>query len=337
MSLNAISDLRGGVLITGGAGFVGARLTSSLLNTDNAGTHAVDPETSGRYAPVTVVDDLSVGLPMPAARPGLTCHQIDIRDHAALLAVFEHHRPSTVVHLAALHHIPSCERDPRRALDINVLGFQSVLDACRSTGCQRVLLASSGAVYAWTEGALTEQSPTAPRDVYAASKAANEHQLAAWAAATGGSGQIARMFNVIGPGDPNGHLIPDILGRLQTGSRTPVALRLGNLDTRRDFVDADDMAAGLAMLATRGWPETPGIVVRNLCSGQEYGVTDIATLLARHMGVTIEISSDPALRRANDRPSQLGDPTATLKAVGWRTTQSLDDTIRKIVAAWKPS
>lgn len=326
MSLNATSESMGPILITGGAGFIGARLTSLLC----------------QQGPVVVVDDLSVSPRMPAAHPNLTCHQVDIRNHDALLAVFADQKPSAVVHLAALHHIPSCEREPRRALDINVLGFQSVLDACRSVGCSRIVLASSGAVYAWSpddlpETALTESAPVAPRDVYAASKAANEHQLAAWAAASGGEGIIARLFNVIGPGDLNGHLIPDVLGRLQASTENPVPLRLGNLESRRDFVDADDMAAGLTALATRGWTGRSGTSVRNMCSGREYSVVDIATLLARHMGVEVTITSDPAFRRANDRPSQKGDPSGTLNAIGWKTVRSLDETARKIVAAWQSS
>lgn len=96
-----------------------------------------------------------------------------------------------------------------------------------------------------------------------------------------GAGIIARMFNVIGPNDPNGHLIPDLLRRMDAAPGGPLTLRMGNLDRRRDFVDVNDMAAGLACLVGR---HSTDIDVYNLCSGREYSASDIALRLAAHRG-----------------------------------------------------
>ncbi|WP_234016328.1 NAD-dependent epimerase/dehydratase family protein [Magnetospirillum gryphiswaldense] len=315
VSPNAISDGEGGVLVTGGAGFVGTVLVGLLR----------------QHQPVVVVDDLSVGRPMPAQTDGLICYQADIRDRQAMIAIMECHRPASLVHLAAIHHIPTCERDPFHATDVNVMGFQSVLDACAKTGCRHVVLASSGAVYDWHDGPLAENAALAPQDVYAASKAANEHQLAAWAKAGRGAGIIARMFNVIGPNDPNGHLIPDLLRRMDAAPGGPLTLRMGNLDRRRDFVDVNDMAAGLACLVGR---HSTDIDVYNLCSGREYSASDIALRLAAHRGAQVELFSDPALCRVMDRTSQLGDPGKSFRDFGWRADRDLDDSIAAIVRTW---
>lgn len=320
MSSRDISDpgKGGGILVTGGAGFVGVPLVAALT----------------ARGPVTVVDDLSSGRPMPPPRPGLTCHRTDIRDTDAMRRLMLKYRPRTVVHLAAIHHIPTCENDPARAMGVNVMGFQSVLDACTASGCARVLLASSGAVYAWADGPLAETSPISPQDVYSASKAANEHQLTAWVRAGHGAGTIARMFNIIGPDDPNGHLIPDILQRLSATPGPSASLRLGNLHSRRDFVDLRDMASGLETLAIRDMRESD-VSTYNLCSGTEYTVTDIAELLAAHLGKRIDIVRDPALCRAIDRPGQLGDPSKTLTETGWKPHRPLNDSIAAIVETWK--
>lgn len=316
MSLNATSDGKECVLVTGGAGFVGTVLVDSLR----------------RRGPVVVVDDLSVGRPLPAPAEGLSCYQADVRDRQAMVAIMERHRPTAVVHLAAIHHIPTCERDPFHATDVNVMGFQSVLDACAVAGCQRVVLASSGAVYDWQDGALAENAPVAPQDVYAASKAANEHQLTAWVRAAKGAGMIARMFNVIGPNDPNGHLIPDLLRRLDAASGQHVTLRMGNLDRRRDFVDVNDMAAGLVCLADR---KAPGVAVYNLCSGRDYSAGDIALRLAALRGIRADLVSDQTLCRAMDRASQLGDPAKSFRDLGWRAHRDLDDSLVAIVRTWQ--
>ncbi len=318
MSPNGISEPQG-VVVTGGAGFVGSPLVRLLLD----------------HGTVTVIDDLSVARTMPSGVEGLTCHRADIRDRAAMRNIIGRQRPKVVVHLAAVHHIPTCERDPYHATEVNVMGFQSVLDASADAGCQRVILASSGAIYDWTEGALAETSPVAPRDVYSATKAANEHQLAAWVAAGRGSGVAARMFNVIGPHDPNGHLIPDILGRLAAAGEGPLALRMGNLERRRDFVDVEDMAAGLASLVCRDWSQSPGVAICNLCSGREHSVAEIAEWLARLAGVSVDLVSDPLLCRAIDRPSQLGNPSKALSELGWRATRHLGDSLAAIVRQWR--
>jgi UDP-glucose 4-epimerase len=308
------------ILITGGAGFIGRRLLALLMP----------------GATVAVLDDLSVGLPMPTARQGLECYQADVRDSAEVARIMEDLRPTSVVHLAALHHIPSCEAEPRRAVEINVLGFQTILDECTRQGCKRVLLASSGAVYGFDQRPLSEDMPVEPCDVYAASKLSNEHQLSVWASRTDSAGLSARLFNAIGWDDPNAHLIPDILGRLANGRPEEcIKVRMGNLHTRRDFVDVDDLAAGLAaMLRSNCW--RPGKAqVYNLCSGREYSIPDIVNSLAHCMGVSVEIESDPALRRRIDRPSQWGDPQKTLREVGWQASIPLSDSIARIVKAWQ--
>lgn len=318
MSPNVISE-PGGVVVTGGAGFVGTPLTALLL----------------AHGPVAVVDDLSVGRPMPAPAPGLTCLRADIRDRAAMAGLVARHCPHTIVHLAAVHHIPTCERDPARAMDVNVMGFQSVLDAATQAGCRHVVLASSGAIYDWIDGPLAETAPLAPRDVYSASKAANEHQLTAWTMAGHGRGTIARMFNVIGPDDPNGHLIPDILARLGAATSPQAVLRLGNTDTRRDVVDLRDMAAGLAALATRQAAPAPVPDIFNLCSGRDHSVADIALALATHLGIDATLVSDPALRRAVDRPGQLGAPDKARALLGWSARHDLAASVAAIVESWR--
>lgn len=308
------------IFITGGAGFIGRRLLQRL-----------PPE-----AAVAVFDDLSAGLPMPAPRDGLSLYRGDIRDPAQVARALGEFAPDTLVHLAALHHIPSCEADPRRAVEINVLGLQTVLDECARIACKRVLLASSGAVYAFDDRPLSEDMPLHPADVYAASKLSNEQQLALWAARTRASGISARLFNAIGWGDPNGHLIPDILARL--GAASPgerVRLPMGNLHTRRDFVDVDDLASGLATLLRSDCWQAQRAVSYNLCSGVETAIPDIVHGLADCLGLPVEIDSEPALRRRVDRPSQWGDPGRTARDTGWRATIPLSESLARIVAAWR--
>lgn len=303
-------------LVTGGAGFIGYRTVQALLAAD-------------ANAEVAVLDNLSVGMPLPASQPRLTTRQSDIRDKDAVLDLIRAFEPDTIVHLAAVHHIPTCERERAYALDVNVVGTELLLAAAESLQVPRFLLASSGAVYDWQDGPLHEfESTLRPSDNYSLAKYSNEMQLRFWASRTGGFARVARIFNTIGHDDPNAHLVPDIIAQLPQG-RSTAAIALGNLAPRRDYIHADDTARALATIARERGP--PGIEIYNVASGQDVSVIELVALLGEVMGVDISVSEDPARKRRIDRPSQLG-ATARIEArLGFRASKSLRIALEDIV------
>ncbi len=107
------------------------------------------------------------------------------------------------------------------------------------------MLASTGAVYEPSTAAHHETSPLAPDDVYGHSKLWSEQAVRLWERRTGVACGVARLFNVVGPGETNPHLVPEIVAQAASGDE----LRLGNLDSRRDYVYVDDVASGLHALA----------------------------------------------------------------------------------------
>lgn len=214
-------------MVTGGAGFIGNRVVRLLAE---------------RRVQVAVVDNLCAQMPMPAQTAFVHPFLCDIRDVVAMDAVFAAFKPDAVIHLAALHHVPTCEREPHRAMDMNVMGTQVVLDLAARYGAKHLVMASSAAVYDWWDAALVEDvTPVVATDVYSTTKIANEHQGKIWTASSGGRVAMARIFNVIGHDDPNGHVIPDILRQVRDGGEV---VRLGNTAPRRDYTHADDTAAG---------------------------------------------------------------------------------------------
>lgn len=309
------------ILVTGGAGFIGARAVARL---------------AARGDVAVVLDDGSAGLPIPAqavAVPG------DVREAADVERAFSFGPIDAVLHLAAIHHIPTCAAEPRRALDVNVIGTQTVLDAATRHGVKVVVIASSGAVYAPIDGPLAEDAPLAPLDTYALGKLANEHQLAVWAGRTGGRGRAARLFNALGPGDANAHLVPDILNRLAAAAAgaapgATLVLPMGNIHTRRDYLHADDAADGLAALLDEAAGDGgSGFLAVNLCRGEERRTSWIAETTARLAGFTARIESNPDLVRPSDRPSQLGDPALALARLGWRARRTVEEALAAVVRA----
>ena len=288
------------VLVTGGCGFIGSRL-SALLAADGLRVVAYD---NLRRA--------GADGAMAAGVPNVVLERGDVRDVYALRRVIASHEIKTVFHLAAMQYAPACEKAPRECVSINVGGTQALLDACEGTSVSAIVFTSSAAVYAPAADAVNEAAAVAPIDVYGHTKLWGEQLLRLFHRRTGTAIGIARLFSVYGPGDTNPHLASVIM-QAHGGD----GITLGNLSTQRDYVYVDDVAKGLMMLARscqqRGW------LLCNLGSGRAVdGATVVATLerllgrpFARH---------DAARIHANGHLQLLSDTSLAFATLGWEAT-----------------
>jgi UDP-glucose 4-epimerase len=318
MTATARPDAPQRIMVTGGAGFIGHRVMRWL-------------SAHGNGAKLAILDNLSVGLPMPAGTAGLTTYVADVRDSSEVARIFSDFAPDTVIHLAAVHHIPTCETRRSYALDVNVVGTENVLEAAQQNDVRRVTLASSGAVYDWSAGALSEDESTLkPADNYSVAKHANETQLRLWADRNGTCARIARIFNTIGHDDPNAHLIPDMISQIAPDART-ATIALGNLTPRRDYIHADDTARAIAMMTMAA--AGPSTQAFNVSTGVDVSVAELVTMLGEVMGTTIVVTEDAARKRRIDRPSQLGSTEKIRRELGFVPEKSLrialEDILRK--------
>ncbi|MBD4710892.1 NAD-dependent epimerase/dehydratase family protein [Xanthomonas citri pv. citri] len=303
------------VLVTGAAGMIGRRVASALLQRGDA---------------VAGLDDLSSGMSLPH---GLHAAIVaDVGERETVAVALREFRADALIHLAAIHHIPTCETQRMRCLQVNVVGTESVLHAASDAALRQVVIASNGAVYAWGDGALDEHvSATDARDNYALSKLCNEAQLRLWcAAANGRRGRAARLFNTIAHDDPNAHLIPDVLAQLAADPAATPTLRLGNLQPCRDYLHADDAAAGLIALLDDARPD-PAFDVFNLCSGVEHSVAELVEQIGAVLGRSPRLEVDPQRQRRIDRLHQLGDPGKAARVLGWRARWSLREALQRVL------
>jgi len=300
------------LLVTGGAGMLGRRVVQQWH------------EAGGKVA---VLDNLSSGLAMPEEATLAVCG--DLRDEELLANVLTAFRPEAILHLAAVHHIPTCENQRTHCLDVNVLGTERLLKAAEEADIRHVVIASSGAVYAWQEGPLSElTSPLAPADNYALSKYCNEQQLQFWSSRGQRIGRAARIFNAVGHDDPNAHLIPEVLKQLRHSADG--CIRLGNLAPRRDYLHADDIARGLIAMLHDPRIDTAFDTI-NLCTGTEHSVEQLVQQLGQIVGLDVNVEIDPARKRRVDRPSQLGNPSRARELLGWQARFQFDEALRRVV------
>lgn len=294
------------VLVTGGAGFVGAATVAAL-------------EAAGRE--VLVLDDLSTGRSERVRGVPLVIG--DVRD--APLVARAMAGASAVVHLAARSSVPGSFDDPVGCHAVNDEGTAVVLEAAWQAGVHRVVMASSSAVYG--DGAPAhEDRALDPRSPYAASKAAMEAQGRVYGH-RGMAVTTLRYFNVYGPGQPagpDGAVIARFLEALAAGRALPLE---GSGRQGRDFVHVRDVArANLAALGGPGGTFNVGTGV----------LTSIVTLAERLCDLTGAV---PHLRRLPGREAEVRASVAVTAlaeaGLGWRASTSLEEGLTELVEAWR--
>ncbi len=303
-------------LVTGGAGYVGVETVRQLVASGSARVH--------------VLDNLACGEARLARLPvgELSLHRCDVRDAAAVERVVASASPDVIIHLAAIHYIPACDAAPGEAVATNVAGTVNLLNAAR--GRARFVFASTAAVYAPSEDEHDEsRSAIGPVDVYGLTKLHGEQFLRHFHRAGHVDGVIVRLFNVVGPGETNPHLVPAIIRQLSGGKRQ---IKLGNLFPHRDYIDVRDAAEGfirLARLPAAAADEEP--IVANLGTGRTHAVVDVVKEIARAASLEIDVVQDPERIRAVDRPMLRAAITRLQRLTNWRPNGSLADSVRR---AW---
>lgn len=223
------------VLVTGGAGFIGSHLVESLV---------------AMGASVTVLDNLSTGR---RGNLAAVTDEIDFRNGSvtdAQLVDSAVEEASLVFHLAANASVPTSVDVPTADFETNACGTQVLLNAARQRDIDRVLIASSAAVYGDPiETPMDESHPLSPRSPYGASKLAAEQLGFAYAETYGLSVTAARIFNSYGPRQPR-YVMYDFLEKLRSNpDRLEV---LGTGKQTRQYCYITDTVRALELLCATG-------------------------------------------------------------------------------------
>ncbi len=302
------------ILIAGGNGYVGRELVRQLI-----GVHEVH-----------IADDLRSGEGRLSGL-GLSnsqLHRTNLLEPDATARLVAAVSPDVIINLAAIHYIPECEAAPGMAIATNVAACASLLLAAPLH--TRFIFASSGAVYAPAEHPLDEEtSAVAPSDVYGFTKVHAEEFVRHYARTRGLATVVVRLFNVVGPGETNPHLLPDVVAQLKAGR---LQLTLGDLSTRRDYNHVRDVARGFAMAATQGEVRPATTVTVNLGTGIAYSGYELLERLRIASGVDFSVKRDESRVRAVDRPVLVASNTRIAAHFGWTPELGIDDALRDVWA-----
>jgi UDP-glucose 4-epimerase len=295
------------VLVTGGAGFIGANLVEYLL---------------ARGHEVTVLDDLSAGARPPwwGRRSGPRCLEGRVEDQRAVRGAVR--GAEAVIHLAARPGVADSVAHPELDFRVNVAGTFAVVDAARRAGVRSLVFASSGAVLAGARPPLREDMPPAPLSPYGASKLYGEGITAA-ARVFGLTGVSLRFANVYGPHCAHKKSVIAAFVRRALAGRPLVVY--GDGRQTRDFLFVEDVCRAVerALAASR-----PGVY--HLGTGAETSVNDLVRKVARACGVEPRVERRPP--RPGDAARSFVDLAAARRHLHWQPRVSLEEGLARTVA-----
>jgi UDP-glucose 4-epimerase len=297
------------ILITGISGFIGSAVYNKFQHNE-----------------IFTIDNCSFGDRALIQIPGEQFYVEDIRNRNRVFEIFQEIQPDWVIHLAAIHFIPYCNKFPFESSQINIEGTKNILEACENTdSVKKVFYASTAAVYPILDHPISENDATGPLDIYGLSKLAGEYLCAAFHEKTKIPTIICRFFNAFGPNETNPHLIPEIQAQINEGKRE---IELGNLEPKRDFIHTSDMAIAIEQLMNKF---NDGIDIFNLGQGQEYSVTEIVEAFEQCLGEKITIKQHPDRIRKSDRMHLLADVSKLKAFTGWEPKIGIVEGIKSLI------
>lgn len=328
------------VLVTGAAGFIGARVAELLLDRGETvvGVDNLDP-----YYDVSLKEARLARL---VEHEGFTSVHMDIADREAMPALFERERFDGVVHLAAQAGVRHSLTHPHDYIDSNVTGTLNVLEGCRHNAVEHLVYASTSSAYGLSTDMPFSPGGAAdhPAAIYAASKRATELMAHSYSHLYELPTTGLRFFTVYGPwGRPDMALFL-FTDKMLRGEPIPV-FNYGK--HRRDFTYVDDIAEGVVRILYK--PATPDPDWRsdaptlgtscapwriyNIGNGQPVPLIDYIERLEECLGVKAE--KDYLPMQAGDIEATSADVTGLFDAVGYRPQVDVREGVSRFVSWYR--
>lgn len=308
------------VLVTGGAGFIGANFVYHML--------AAHPD----YR-IVCIDALTYAgnmstLARAMENPNFAFVRADICDRDAVFRVFESEYPDIVVNFAAESHVDRSIEDPGVFLRTNILGTQTMMDACRKYGVERYHQVSTDEVYGdlpldRPDLLFTEETPIRTSSPYSASKASADLLVQAYSRTYGLPATISRCSNNYGPYHFPEKLIPLMIANCLADRPLPV---YGKGENVRDWLYVEDHCRAIDLIIEGGRAGE----VYNVGGHNEMRNIDIVKLICDALGKPYSLITYVADRKGHDMRYAI-DPTKIHRELGWLPETKFSDGIRKTI------
>lgn len=304
-------------LITGVNGFAGSYLAEYLLTKKFKIFGTVYPKNSPQ---IDNVQTFPCDLSLP--------HEIG--------NIINETHPDIIFHLAAQGYVPFSWQDPIGTFNINLMGTLYLLDAVRKYSPEaKTLIIGSGDEYGEVNGdrPLIEETPLRPQNPYAVTKVCVDLM----------SAQVARYYNLnivrvrpfphIGPGQSPNFVVSDFTKQIALieKHKQPPIIKVGNLESKRDFTDVRDMVYAYWLAIEKGEPGE----VYNISSEKAYSIREILEKLIGLANTRIKIETDQSKLRPKDTEIKLGNSQKFRNLTGWQPRIPIEQTLQETLDWWR--
>lgn len=346
------------ILVTGAAGFIGSNLVMELLRTQSP-VHIIGIDNMNDYYDVSIKEyRLAEIEKLVAEYPESTWTFIQgsIADKALIDSIFNDHKPSIVVNLAAQAGVRYSITNPDVYIESNLIGFYNILEACRhsydngETGVEHLVYASSSSVYGSNKKVpySTDDKVDNPVSLYAATKKSNELLAYAYSKLYNIPSTGLRFFTVYGPAGRPDMAYFGFTNKLIKGETIQI-FNYGNC--KRDFTYVDDIVEGVKRVMQHA-PEKkngedglplPPYAVYNIGNSNPENLLDFVTILqeelirAKVLPTDYDFEAHKKLvpMQPGDVPVTYADTSALERDFGFKPSTSLRDGLRKFAEWYK--
>jgi nucleoside-diphosphate-sugar epimerase len=300
------------VAVAGACGFYGSHLVEHLIE--------------DRNCEVIALDNLLTGQKkfLHSKAKFIWC---DItQSENRLYKILKENKVDYVINCVAEPYVPISFERPLHVFDTNARGALMLINASQEAGVKGILQISSAEIYGDIEGKINEEAKTNPHSSYGASKLAIDTLVQArWHEAK--TPCIAlRMFNLVGENETHPYVIPEIIRQVSTSND----IYLGS-NTYRDFQYAGDAAKMAVELLEKGnFGE-----VYNMGSEKGIQIYELAMVIGRLMGKTIQVFHDVTRDRPKDINHLQSDNTKLYSVIDYRPKVSLEEALKRTIADYE--
>ncbi|MBI2630275.1 SDR family NAD(P)-dependent oxidoreductase [Candidatus Pacearchaeota archaeon] len=307
------------VLVTGAAGFIASHLVEELVEKGAEVTAFIRYNSKGDLGNLAKIKKEAFNK--------IKICRGDLKNIDFVKEIMKNQE--IVFHLAAQISIPHSYNDPREFLETNVLGTFNILQAARELGTGKVIITSTSEVYGTAiYSPIDENHPLQAQSPYSASKIAAEKIAESFYKSFGVPVVIVRPFNTYGPRQSTRAVIPTIAYQALFSDK----IRLGDLETKRDFNFVKDTVRGFIKVAEA--ENSIGEVI-NIGSGKTYSIREVVRMVGEILGKNTEELVE--FDRTKIRPEKsevrllLCDNTKAKNLIGWAPQYSLEQGLREVL------
>lgn len=319
-----------GILVTGGAGYIGS--------------HVVKKLGAAGYHNVVVLDNLSKGFRDAVLHGKLIVG--DTTDRTLVRQILRDHDIESVLHFAAYTIVPESVSNPLKYYGNNTCGTRNLLECCQEAGVKHFIFSSTAAVYGIPETTpVYEDTPTAPINAYGTSKLMSEWMLRDLAQACDMRYVVLRYFNVagcdpagrIGQSTPEATLLTKVACEAAVGKRSHVSIFGTDYPTPdgtgvRDYIHVEDLADAHIKALDYLQKDKPSVTL-NCGYGHGFSVREVLDMVAKVHGKPLEIVEQP--RRAGDPPALIAGADKVKQALGWQPQYDNLEVIVRTALEWE--